>query len=529
MSVRLAHTAQQQMFCYQCEQTRGGVGCSTKGICGKTSVTSNLQDLLVYATAGIAQLANSCVKKDIKISPEVNNFILTSIFSTITNVNFDEKRIHKYLQDAASHQKLLRDIYISAVGSLDDIKDGPAKLEIPKEMKELESLGRKYGVVGRKNQLGDEDRHSLQELCLYGVKGAIAYLDHAERIRALHPEAYSQGQSDALFVSLYSILDRIFDPSDALGELVGLAMEVGAFNGQVMATLDGAHAVTFGISVPTTVSTIPKEGPAIVVSGHDMVDLLHVLEQTEGTGVNVYTHGEMLPAHGYPRLAAFPHLVGHFGQAWMKQRKDFVNFPGAIVMTSNCILEPDSSYASRIFTTNATGVHNVKHIEDYDFSAVVEVAKSCPGFTGGGAILKSSSAASSFQTGYSQSFADTDAATSELAQAVLQGKLTNVFVVGGCDGTEGQRNYFTHFGEELPDQAVILTLGCGKFRLNHLPIAQQTLEGTNVPRVIDVGQCNDAYGAVRMAASLATALGTTIDKLPLHFALSWFEQKVFEM
>ena len=365
----------------------------------------------------------------------------------------------------------------------------------------------------------DDNALGVREMAMYGIKGASAYWNHAERLRKVNPSAYSESERDQVYNHLYHSLAAISPDRPALGDMLGTALSVGEMNLKVMQLLDQAHTSTFGHPVPTTVTSKPTEGKCILVSGHDIVDLHALLKKTEGLGINIYTHGEMLPAHSYPELKKFSHLKGHYGQAWQRQKIEFPRFPGSILLTSNCLVEPLPSYRDRVFTTNSVGSSTVRHLESFDFDALIAKALEMPGFRASD-TTKRTSTADEFLIGFGHntvlSVAD------KVIDAVQKGQLKNIFVIGGCDGSEGERSYFTKLGEQLPQDAIALTLGCGKFRINGLDMG--TLPN-GIPRLLDFGQCNDSYGAVKVALALASAFKTDVNGLPLHFAVSWFEQK----
>jgi hydroxylamine reductase len=382
--------------------------------------------------------------------------------------------------------------------------------------------GKAAGLQARKAAYGNADAFGLREMAQYGLKGTMAYFAHAERIYQQNPNAYSSVDRENTFSRLYDKLEALAMPSSDINSLVGLNLDIGALNLKIMELLDTAHNETFGRTTPTTVSTIPAEGKCILVSGHDMVDIYELLKQTEGTGINIYTHGEMLPAHGYPHIRAFPHLKGHYGTAWQNQKIQFSKFPGPILMTSNCIVEPRSAYRDRIFTTNSVGVHGIKHISSHDFSEVIKCALEQPGFTEKHTKAKSSTA-DTLTVGFGHR--TIEGVADKVLDAIKKKQIGNIFVIGGCDGNEMERSYFTQVGEKLPDDAMVLTMGCGKFRINHLDLGTVGGQPGGIPRMLDVGQCNDAYSAVKVALLLANALNTGVNDLPLNLCISWFEQK----
>lgn len=507
------------MFCMQCEQTEGGTGCTTVGVCGKTAPTSALQDLQLHFNIGLGQWANAVSAKGGKVPEEVKDVLLDSTFATLTNVNFDSSRFMGYLKKANGARSLLQK-EAAACGVDTAALQGPANFQYKEDETFLMMEAKAQGVLARKNNMKDDNALVVREMAMYGIKGTAAYFDHAERLKKMNPAAYSDEERDGVYSKLYGSLSAIAPAKPELGDMLGTALGVGELNLKVMELLDSAHTRTFGVPEPTSVSSVPVEGKCILVSGHDIADLYKILQQTEGKGVNVYTHGEMLPAHSYPQLKKFSHLKGHFGTAWQNQKKDFPRFPGSIVLTSNCLVEPLPHYKERVFTANSVGFDGVKHVSNYDYSEVISHAQSMSGFGAADVKRGKTSTAEDLLVGFGHgtilSVAD------KVIESVQKGELKNIFLIGGCDGSEGERNYFTHLGENLPKDAMALTLGCGKFRINGLDMG--TLPN-GIPRMLDVGQCNDAFGAVKVALALANAFGTDVNGLPLHFAVSWFEQK----
>ena len=399
---------------------------------------------------------------------------------------------------------------------------GPANFEYSDNQDFLFLEAKLQGVLNRKAKMQDDNAMVVRELAMYGIKGTAAYFNHAERLYNANANAYGENgaaERDAVFSKLFASYAAMGPEKPELGDMLGAALGVGEINLNVMKLLDSAHHTTFGVPEPTTVSSIPSEGHCILVSGHDMVDLYAVLKQTEGKGINVYTHGEMLPAHSYPELKKFAHLKGHYGNAWQRQKIDFGRFPGSILLTSNCLVEPMKSYEDRIFTTNSVGFEGVPHLEGENFDALIESGLKAPGFAEK-QCHKKTSTSESFLIGFGHetvlSVAD------KVVEAVQAGDLKNIFVIGGCDGAEGERSYFTQLGEQLPKESLALTLGCGKFRINGSDMGALP---NGIPRLLDMGQCNDSYGAAKVALALADVFKTDINGLPLHFAISWFEQK----
>mmetsp|Transcript_9857 Transcript_9857/g.16369 ORF Transcript_9857/g.16369 Transcript_9857/m.16369 type:complete len:619 (+) Transcript_9857:107-1963(+) len=515
-----------EMFCYQCEQTEGDpttgtTGCSTVGNCGKDAPTAALQDLQLHFNIGIAQWAHAIQSNGGKVPDDAKDLLLDTTFATLTNVNFDSSRFLDYLRRSNEVRNALRS-QAEALGV--DVKSvtGPANFEYSDNKDFLFMEAKFQGVLNRKAKMQDDNAMVVREMAMYGIKGTSAYLNHAERLYHTNPAAYGENgaaEREAVFSKLFASLAALGPEKPALDDMLGTALGVGEINLKVMELLDNAHTSTFGVPEPTTVSSIPSEGPCILVSGHDIVDLYAVLQQTEGKGVNVYTHGEMLPAHSYPALKKFSHLKGHFGNAWQRQKIDFARFPGAILLTSNCLIEPMKAYENRIFTTNSVGFDGIPHLENTQYDALIECALNSPGFTLK-QCGKKSSTAESFLIGFGHetvlSVAD------KVVEAVHAGDLKNIFVIGGCDGAEGERSYFTQLGQQLPKDSLALTLGCGKFRINGTDMGALP---NGIPRLLDMGQCNDSYGAAKVALALADVFKTDINGLPLHFAISWFEQK----
>jgi hydroxylamine reductase len=483
------------MFCYQCEQTVGGTGCTNVGVCGKHPDVAALQDLMVHQLKGIGLLAHKA-RLSGKTDDEVNRYTVEALFSTITNVDFDPDQLMRWINKGELiRQKLF------AMTTVKDRSDAPEAVSFAPGKTASDCLTQ-AGELTILNFHQDPDVRSLMHLLLYGLKGLAAYADHARIL----------GKSDdAVFGYIHRALSLLNDPSQTVESLVPLVLECGTVNIRCMQLLDEGHTSRFGHPRPAQVSTGLKDGPAIVISGHDMVDLEELLKQTEGKGVNVYTHGEMLPAHGYPGLRKYKHLAGHFGTAWQNQQKEFDGAPAAFVFTTNCIQKPRDSYKDRVFTCNLVGWPGVTHLENRDFSPVIKKAKELGGFkvTSGGVM----------PTGYAH-----DAVLSN-AQAIVDAVKTNdikrFFLIGGCDGAKPGRNYYTEFAQSVPKNCVIITLACGKFRFNTLDFG--TIGG--MPRLIDAGQCNDAYSAVVIAQSLAQVFNCSINELPLSFVLSWYEQK----
>jgi len=516
------------MFCFQCEQTQHGKGCTTLGVCGKTAETAALQDLLLYRLKGLAAWAVHAKDTAGIVDAGANAFWKAAVFSTLTNVNFDSERFVDYVRDANAHIERLRGEVLGAgkhplhvpdvpwFGGADSAVPHPFEWEMADEdvnLDRLAELGRGEGIDARRARTGSDTLLGLHELITYGVKGAAAYASHAELAGKSDPET-----DLALMRALaFTCTPDAADPQKVLAQALG----VGATNLTVMGNLEEAHTTKLGHPSPTQVPTGPREGKAILVSGHDLTDLEALLEQTKGTGVNVYTHGELLPAHGYPKLRAYPHLAGHYGGAWYRQKLDFAKFPGAILMTTNCVLDPPKkSYGANLFTTGEVGVAGVAHLPPKDFARAIARARELPGFTKEEEVDGASSLPHTVGFGREAMLG----AAPAVLDAISAGKLKHIFLIGGCDGSEGARRYYARVADKLPSSSVILTLGCAKFRL--LGHDYGTVPGTELPRLLDMGQCNDSYAAIQVAVALARAVGAeSVNELPLSMDISWFEQK----
>ncbi|HFV9293480.1 TPA: hydroxylamine reductase [Serratia fonticola] len=494
------------MFCVQCEQTirtPAGNGCSyAQGMCGKTAETSDLQDLLIAALQGLSAWALQARALGI-IDHDVDSFSPRAFFSTLTNVNFDSERIIGYARDTIALRDSLA-VHCRLLDASVRVDHPLAQLQLAgNDMPALLQQAAQFALNKDKAEVGD-DIHGLRMLCLYGLKGAAAYMEHAHVLGQFDNQIYADYHAFMAWLGT--------QPSD-LDTLLNNSMAIGKMNFSVMAILDRGETSAFGDPQPTTVNVRPVAGKAILISGHDLKDLRLLLEQTAGTGVNVYTHGEMLPAHGYPELKKFPHLVGNYGSGWQNQQTEFAKFPGSIVMTSNCIIDPNvGNYGDRIWTRSIVGWPGVNHLEGDDFSTVIAQAQQLAGFP-------YSEIEQLITVGFGRQVLLGAADT--VVDLVVQKKLRHVFLVGGCDGSRDERSYFTDFARSVPQDCLIMTLGCGKYRFNKLDFG--TLEG--LPRLLDVGQCNDAYSAVMLAVKLAEKVGGTVNDLPLSLVLSWFEQK----
>jgi hydroxylamine reductase len=497
------------MFCYQCEQTAGGTGCTRHGVCGKDATTAILQDLLVWAAKGISQYAGRARKLG-AADRDVDVFVIEALFATVTNVDFDPRRLAAMLAEAGEVKDRARALYEQAAreaGETPDRPDGPAQWAPAGDLDALVAQGVQASIEKRMAANGP-DVTGLQELILYGLKGMAAYADHAQLLGV---------EDDEVYAHFHDTLDYLAgNPTDA-AELTAKVLEVGEVNLKVMGMLDEANTGAYGHPEPTEVRVTPVAGKCIVVSGHDLKDLDELLRQSAGKGVNVYTHGEMLPCLAYPELKKHKHLVGNYGGAWQDQRKEFAGFPGAILMTTNCIQKPADSYKGRIFTTGLVAWPDVTHIEagadgKKDFGPVIDAALAAPGF-------EADADGKTITIGFAHKAAL--AAAPQVVQAVKDGKIRHFFFIGGCDGARTGRNYYTQFAEKVPDDCVILTAACGKYRFNKLPFG----DIGGIPRLLDCGQCNDCYSAIRIAQALAGAFDCGVNDLPLSFIVSWFEQK----
>ncbi|MCI1749529.1 MAG: hydroxylamine reductase [Acidipropionibacterium sp.] len=496
------------MFCYQCEQAdRSGPipGCSLiRGTCGKDEPTSALQDLLIYQLKGVADYAAHARSLGAG-DDEAAGFLALAMFTTLTNVNFSQARFVELIRQAEKLRIRLKARYERAAadaGVKPQILTGPAAFVPAGTTDGLIEQAASRGILAGVEEVGP-DVIGLRALNLYGLKGICAYIHHAAVMGYTDPAVFKDVEDALVYLGT--------DPS-GIEDLLEHALGLGRTNLAVLDMLNRANSGSFGTPSPTLVRTTPVAGHAILISGHDFPGLKALLEQTEGTGINVYTHGEMLPAHGYPELRRYPNLVGNYGGAWQDQQVDFANFPGPIVMTSNCMIEPRQAYKHQIFTNGPVGWPGVRHIVDHDFSEVIRAARALPGFP---ETVPEKSIPVGFGHRAVLELSD------EVLDAVRTGQLTHIFVMGGCDGASPGRNYFREYAQATPDDTLILTMGCAKYRFNDLDFG--TLIG--LPRLLDVGQCNDSYSAVRIAMGLADGLGCEVNDLPLTMVLSWFEQK----
>lgn len=492
------------MFCYQCEQTSKGTGCTDFATCGKDEESARLQDLLIHAAKGIAQF-NHRARQAGAADREIDRFLLEALFATVTNVNFDPARLEETLRRAAIVRDQARALHTAALASTGQYPatfNGPSTWIPAPTRSGLVGQAEMVSVLARRDQHGP-DLAGLQELLVYGLKGMAAYADHALILGQ---------ESDEVYAFISEALAALAGEKPTVERLFALNLKCGEVNLKVMEMLDGAHTATYGHPVPTPVRVEPVRGKCIVVSGHDLKDLEELLKQTEGKGINIYTHGEMIPAHGYPGLKKNKHLVGNYGGAWQDQKDEFAKFPGAILMTTNCIMEPQPAYAKRIFTSGLVAWPGTHHIRNRDFTPVIEAALAAPGFTTDGPDQ-------TILVGFAHhavlSVAD------QVIAAVKSGAIKRFYLIGGCDGARTGRDYYTEFAEAVPKDCVILTLACGKYRFNKLDFG--TIGG--IPRLLDLGQCNDAYSAIKIAGALAGAFKCGVNDLPLSLILSWFEQK----
>ena len=487
------------MFCYQCEQTAKGEGCTTIGVCGKQPDVAALQDLLIYAVKGLSQVAVEGAKKGVS-DPELGHFTCKAIFSTLTNVNFDPDRFVALIQETVRRRDALKD-KVRAAGGNTGFGQGPAAFVPAASLEGLVAQGEKVGVKSDPDV--NPDIHALRELLVYGIKGAAAYADHAAIL----------GQTDdQVYAFFHEAMAATLDDSLDVDALVGLVLKCGEVNLRAMELLDAGNTGTYGHPVPTSVPLGAKAGKAILVSGHDLKDLELLLQQTQGKGINVYTHGEMLPCHGYPELKKYPHFFGHYGTAWQNQKKEFDAFPGAILMTTNCIQKPKDEYKDSLFTSGLVGWPGVRHLTDQNFAPVIAKALEMPGFA-------QDQPGKSVMVGFGHNAVM--GVAPQVIDAVKNKAIRHFFLVGGCDGAKPGRDYYTRFVEQVPKDCVVLTLACGKFRFFDKDLG----DIGGIPRLLDVGQCNDAYSAIQIAVALAGAFDCGVNDLPLSMILSWYEQK----
>ena len=486
------------MFCYQCEETTNGTGCTKIGVCGKDETAAALEDLIVHALKGLGTVADAAAKAGIR-DDEMDFFVHKALFTTLTNVNFDPDDLAVYLKKIAAYRDALMDkLSALSIGPF----NGATGWKPSDSVLGLTLQGHDVGINAR-TQGQDPDIVCLQEMLTYGLKGLSAYTHHADVL----------GKSDRSFARfVYEAFAYLDKKEQTLDELLALCMKLGEVNYAVMAALDAGLTESYGTPEPSPVRITPRKGKAILISGHDMKDLEKLLEQTVGMGIDVYTHSEMLPAHGYPELKKYDHLAGNYGGAWHRQIKEFDAFPGPIIMTSNCIQKPKKSYKDRIFTCGPVAWPGVKHIDGYDFSEVIAQAQAMEGFV-------EDVEEKTVLTGFGHAAVLNVAGT--IVDAVKSGALSHFYLVGGCDGRKKERSYYTDFVDNVPDDAVVLTLGCAKFRFYDKEMG----DIGGIPRLLDMGQCNDAYSAIQVAVALANAFETDVNSLPLTLNISWVEQK----
>ncbi len=487
------------MFCFQCEQTAKGEGCTKIGVCGKQPDVAALQDLLNYVVKGLSQVAVEGRKVGVN-DQEINQFTSKAIFSTLTNVNFDAQRFVNIINEAVEKRDALKEKVKAAGGNL-DFAESASSVTPESTLEALVAQGEKVGIQSDPDV--NLDIRSLRELLIYGIRGLAAYADHA---------AILGKEDDSVYAFMQEGMAATLNKDLSVDDYIGLVMKCGEVNLKTMELLDAGNTDTYGHPVPTPVPLGPKAGKAILLSGHDLKDLEEILKQTEGKGINVYTHGEMLPCHGYPELKKYPHFYGHYGSAWQNQAKEFEAFPGSILMTTNCIQKPKDSYKDRIFTTGLVGWTGVQHIADKDFTPVIEKALELPGFS-------EDQAGRQVMVGFARNAVM--GVAGQVIEAVKNKAIRHFFLVGGCDGAKPGRDYYTKFVEQVPEDCVVLTLACGKFRF----FDQDLGDIGGIPRLLDVGQCNDAYSAIKIASALAEAFECEVNDLPLSIVLSWYEQK----
>jgi hydroxylamine reductase len=487
------------MFCFQCEQTAKGEGCTKVGVCGKESDVASLQDLLIYVLKGLSLYAVEGRKVGVADS-EVDQFTCKAIFSTLTNVNFVPDQFAQLIQRCVVLRENLKEKVKASKGKI-DFQEDPSTFIPATSLEGLIKQGEAVGIKSDKTI--NPDIHSLQQILIYGIKGVAAYADHAQIL----------GQKDdKVYTFIHEGLTATLRKDLNLNDWVGLVLKCGEINLRAMELLDAGNTGIYGHPVPTKVPLSAKKGKAILISGHDLKDLEELLKQTKDKGIYVYTHGEMLPAHGYPGLKKYSHFYGHYGTAWQNQAREFADFPGAILMTTNCLQKPKDSYKGNIFTSGNVGWPGVAHISGENFKPVIDKALAMPGF-------QEDKNGRSVMVGFAR---NTVMSVSDKVIDAVKGKaIRHFFLVGGCDGAKAGRNYYTEFVEKVPKDCLVLTLACGKFRFFDKDLG----DIGGIPRLLDVGQCNDAYSAVQIALALSKAFNLGINELPLSLILSWYEQK----
>ena len=488
-----------KMFCYQCQETAKGTGCTVSGVCGKNPEVAGMQDLLIYVTKGLAAVATKLREEGKTVGKEVNHRITLNLFTTITNANFDKENITEYIKDTLR----IKEELLTKVDNNDGLPEAALWSDDEAEFGN-KAVSNAVGVLATEN----EDVRSLRELITYGLKGLAAYSKHANALMQ---------DNEAIDEFIQLALTKIQDDSLSVDDLVELTMETGKFGVDGMALLDGANTGAYGNPEMTKVNIGVGSNPGILISGHDLRDLEMLLKQTEGTGVDVYTHSEMLPAHYYPELKKYKHLVGNYGNAWWKQKEEFEKFNGPILMTTNCVVPPAESYKDRLWTTGATAVPGCKHIsgaygEEKDFSEIIEQAKKCAAPE----ELETGTIVGGFAHNQVLALAD------QVVDAVKSGAIRKFVVMSGCDGRMKSRDYYKEFAEALPKDVVILTSGCAKYKYNKLGLG----DINGIPRVLDAGQCNDSYSWALIALKLKEIFGAEdINNLPIEFNIAWYEQK----
>jgi len=487
------------MFCNQCEQTAKGIGCNIVGVCGKNEEVADLQDLLIHALQGLALYAKEGRKHGI-IDDATDLFSLEAIFSTLTNVDFDLERFVVLINRTVELREAMK-ARVAAAGGATDFDEAPASFVPAGSTADLVAQGKALNLI--ENLDSDVNIRSLKQTLLYGLKGIAAYADHAAILGHKDP---------AIAAFCYEALTVLLASGLTVDQCVPVAMKAGEINLRAMELLDAGNTGAYGHPVPTSVPLGHRKGKCILITGHDLHDLELLLKQTEGKGIDIYTHGEMLPCHGYPELKKYPHFYGHFGTAWQNQHKEFPNFPGPVLFTTNCIQKPRDDYKDRVFTTGLVGWPGVKHIVDKDFSAVVDMALNMNGFTD---EVDKGSVMVGFARNAVLGVAD------KVIEAVKSKAIRHFFLVGGCDGAKPGRDYFTKFVEQVPKDCMVLTLACGKFRFFDKNLG----DIGGIPRLLDVGQCNDSYSAIQIAVALAKAFDCDVNDLPLSMIISWYEQK----
>ena len=487
------------MFCNQCEQTAKGVACEVAGVCGKKPEIAALQDLLLYAVKGLSLYANEGFKVGV-VDNKVNRFTCEAVFSTLTNVDFDPARFQQLINRCVEITTELKTKVAQAGGNV-NFTDPAANFQPAADLPGLIKQGEEVGLVIDHD--ADADIQSLQQTMVYGIKGVCAYTDHA---------AILGQENDDVYAFIYEGFSALTNKKLGLNDWVGLVLKCGKINLLTMELLDAANTGTYGHPVPTEVPLGHKKGKCILVSGHDLKNMEKILKQTENKGIYVYTHGEMLPTHGYPELKKYKHFYGHYGTAWQNQKKEFPEFPGAILFNTNCIQKPLDEYKGNVFTTDLVGWPGVTHINNGDFSPVIEKALAMPGFA-------SDEDKGTVMVGFARNAVL--GVADKVIEAVKAGNIKHFFLVGGCDGAKPGRNYYTELVEKAPKDTVILTLACGKFRFFDKKLG----DIGGIPRLLDVGQCNDAYSAIQIAVALSKAFECDVNELPLSIVLSWYEQK----